>query len=908
MKIRTKLQLIIFLSIFLLVGIFFSIVLWQKRADRQIQQQAMVMELQHAMFERAGFREEYFLYREDRPKEQWLQSHRRIGELLQEMSTLFTRPEEKACLEKIANFHTRTGNLFNRLIQLDERVSSQYGQVGVLQRRMIGQILVESHSQYSEALKLLKLASEESFHRQRLSHLYSGIGLGIAILVVVLFAAIIWRDIRYPISVLEKGVRIVAEGNLDHQTNIRTGDEFGQLSRGFDKMTARLKEITVSRNDLIIEIENRKRVEAALRESEERYRDLVENSPDPIYILDLEGQFLSVNAATAAAFGYDQETLLKMNIQDLLAPEVRHEFPSYIRTIQREGAANGRMLIKRPEGDKRILEYHSTLRSEGTAAPVIRVISRDITEARQVEEALRESEERYRTLVETSPDAITLFDLNLNIIMVNQPALALYGYERQEEIIGKSMMEYLDEGDRDRAKKEIEKLLQTGRIGTVEFTLTRKDGTAFPAELRGSLICDKHKRPEAILCVSRDISERKQRERELASLEEQLRQAQKMEAIGRLAAGVAHDFNNALTVISGNCQLSLLDLRKEDPLRKNIEEIGEAAARAANLTRQLLAFSRKQMMKMEVLDLNDIVRGLHKMLHRLLGEDIDLVTILPEGIGKVKVDPGQIEQVIINLAVNARDAMPEGGTLAIETANVELDEAYARRHIAVEPGSYVMLSVSDTGVGMSPEVKERIFEPFFTTKERGKGTGLGLSTVYGIVKQSGGNIWVYTEPGHGTTFKIYLPRVEGTASGKVLQEEGVGEIPRGMETILVVEDEELVRKLAIRLLKSQGYKVLEASDGAKALALCEEYRESIDLLLTDVVMPGMSGRKLADRLKQIHPETKVLYMSGYTDNAIVHHGILEEGIDFIQKPFGFDRLAKKVREVIDKEPQKPQGL
>jgi len=287
------------------------------------------------------------------------------------------------------------------------------------------------------------------------------------------------------------------------------------------------------------------------------------------------------------------------------------------------------------------------------------------------------------------------------------------------------------------------------------------------------------------------------------------------------------------------------------------------------------------------------------MLHRLLGEDIDLVTILPAGIGKVKVDPGQIEQVIINLAVNARDAMPQGGKLTIETADVELDEEYARKHVGVQPGRYVMLSVSDTGVGMSREVMDRIFEPFFTTKEQGKGTGLGLSTVYGIVKQSGGNIWVYSEPGQGTTFKIYLPRVDEPLTEKK-DEEVVREIPRGSETILVVEDEETVRKLAMRLLKGQGYRVLEASDGGKAFLLCEKYKERIDLILTDVVMPGMSGRELAERLQKIHPEMKVLYMSGYTDNAIVHHGVLEEGINFMQKPFTLESLARKVREVLDK--------
>jgi nitrogen-specific signal transduction histidine kinase len=396
----------------------------------------------------------------------------------------------------------------------------------------------------------------------------------------------------------------------------------------------------------------------------------------------------------------------------------------------------------------------------------------------------------------------------------------------------------------------------------------------------------------------RDITERKRAEEEMATLQEQLRQSQKMEAIGRLAGGIAHDFNNLLTVIKGYSQLSLPELKEGDPLKGNIEEIKRAADRAANLTRQLLAFSRRQVMEMKVIDLNTILQDLHKMLLRVIGEDIELATVLAEDLGRAKTDPSQIEQVIINLAVNARDAMPNGGKLTIETANIELDEIYARNHIAVTPGRYVMFAVSDTGVGMTPEVRERVFEPFFTTKEKGKGTGLGLSTVYGIVKQSEGNIWVYSEPGKGTTFKIYLPRADEPL--EELKKVEIKEIPHGSETILVVEDEEEVRKLTVAVLKKYGYTVLEAPQGLDAFLICEEHKGLIHLLVTDVVMPKMSGRELADRVATIRPEIKVLYMSGYTDNTISHHGILEEGIDYIQKPFTVEGMARKIREVLDK--------
>jgi len=386
----------------------------------------------------------------------------------------------------------------------------------------------------------------------------------------------------------------------------------------------------------------------------------------------------------------------------------------------------------------------------------------------------------------------------------------------------------------------------------------------------------------------------------MADLQEQLRQSQRMEAIGRLAGGIAHDFNNLMTVITGYSQLSLLDLKENNKLRGNIEEVQRAAQRATDLTQQLLAFGRRQIMDMKVLDLNVLLQDLDKMLRRVIGEDIHLVTILADDLGRVKTDPGQIEQVILNLAVNARDAMPHGGKFIIETKNVELDARYARMHIAVKPGRFVMCALSDTGVGMSSEVKEHIFEPFFTTKEKGKGTGLGLSTVYGIVKQSGGNIWAYSEPEKGTVFKIYLPRVDDPLR-EIKEKVLTVEIPRGIETILTVEDEEEVRELTGQILAGQGYTVLAAANGEEALKVAREHgTDAIHLLLTDVVMPGMSGRELAKHLALLLPKLKVLYMSGYTDNAIVHHGVLDEEVNYIQKPFTVDALARKVREVLDR--------
>ncbi len=400
--------------------------------------------------------------------------------------------------------------------------------------------------------------------------------------------------------------------------------------------------------------------------------------------------------------------------------------------------------------------------------------------------------------------------------------------------------------------------------------------------------------PVAVRKALQEKTERMARRR----LEAQLQQSQKMEAIGVLAGGVAHDFNNLLTIISGYSQLILDRLPEDSPIRAQVSQINEAGDRAATLTRQLLAFSRKQVLAPRVLDLNDVVGAISEMLRRLIGEDIDLVTIKSPGLWVVKADPGQIEQVIMNLAVNARDAMPQGGRLTIETANVDIDDSYPGRHPTVVQGRFAMLAVSDTGTGMTPEVQDRIFDPFFTTKEHGKGTGLGLSTVYGIIKQSEGYIWVYSEPGKGTTFKVYLPAAEGAVK-EVTRVEEHARSAGGSETVLLVEDNESVRSYIFNVLESRGFTLLQASGSEEALKKIENFEGPIHLLLTDVVMPRMSGPELAARLAPLHPEARVLYMSGYTDNAIVHHGVLDAGPHFLQKPFVPETLIQKVREVLD---------
>ncbi|MBP1714162.1 MAG: multi-sensor hybrid histidine kinase [Deltaproteobacteria bacterium] len=507
-------------------------------------------------------------------------------------------------------------------------------------------------------------------------------------------------------------------------------------------------------------------------------------------------------------------------------------------------------------------------------------------ERAKAERAHRESEEKYRLLVENANDAI--FIIQDKVIRFSNPKTEeLLGYEARE-LTSIPFSEHIHPLDRESiwgGNGSGEGKLLAGRT----FRIRNRNGREFWVELNSVAILWDGRL--ATLNFARDITEQKK-------LEAQFLQAQKMEAVGRLAGGVAHDFNNLLTVINSHSQLALMELKEWDPLREKFESIQKAGEKAANLTRQLLAFSRRQVVEMKVIDLNAVLSDLEKMLQRLIGEDIELKTSLGAGLGRVKVDPGQIEQAILNLVVNARDAMPSGGKLAIETGNEEVDQEFTGKHIGLKPGRYVRLAVSDTGVGMPPEVKERLFEPFFTTKEKGKGTGLGLSTVYGAVKQSGGEIWVYSEPGLGTTVKIYLPLVdEPLEAGK---RKTAGErMPTGQETILVVEDEDEVRKLAVSILSRQGYKVLEASHGGDALLMMENNREPIQLLLTDVVMPGINGPDFARRMKFVYPELKVLYMSGYADNVIFQHGILDQAMAFLQKPFTVERLAGKVREVLD---------
>jgi PAS domain S-box-containing protein len=521
-----------------------------------------------------------------------------------------------------------------------------------------------------------------------------------------------------------------------------------------------------------------------------------------------------------------------------------------------------------------------------------------VTERKKAEAALRASETRYRRLFESAKDGILILDADTGQVVDANPFLiSLLGYTHAD-LLGKALWDLGPFKDVAVSRTAFRELQEKDYVRYEDLPLETRDGRLISVEFVSNVYLVGP--TKVVQCNIRDITERKRREAEHKKLEQQLQVSQKMEAVGLLAGGVAHDFNNLLSVILSYTQFATQALREGDPLKDDLLEVKKAGDRAAVLTRQLLAFGRKQVLQSVPLNLNQVAEGVEKMLRRILGEDIDFVQVLAPDLGVVRADSGQIEQVLMNLVVNSRDAMSGGGKLTIETSNVELDDEYAAHHVGVKPGPYVQLAVTDTGCGMDEQTKTQLFEPFFTTKEKGKGTGLGLSTVYGIVKQSGGNIWVYSELGVGTTFKIYLPR-ELSVKATDTRLRAIPKTATGTETILVVEDEEALRKVAKRSLEAVGYAVLTASAGAEALLISAQHAGTIHLLLTDVVMPRMSGKALAQALLKTRPMVKVLYMSGYADNAFVHHGVVDEGTYFLSKPFTATDITLKVRTVLDSD-------
>jgi two-component system cell cycle sensor histidine kinase/response regulator CckA len=638
-----------------------------------------------------------------------------------------------------------------------------------------------------------------------------------------------------------------------------------------------------------------------LVQREELFRLISENAADLIAVVDVHGNRIYNSLSYERVLGYSAEELRNSSSFEQVHPEDRERVKAGAEEAQRTGVGLPmEYRFRHKDGTWRVLESTASVirNSKGEPEKLV-IVNRDVTERKRAAEALKRSETGFRSVVGDAPYGIFKANLTGKLLMVNPALEKMLGYKSQDELLEVNLASGIYRHPAEHQKIN-ELFLRDQHFKDVEVEWKRKDSAFITVRCSGGPIKDEIGTDMEVF--AEDVTERR-------VLERQLRMAQKMEAVGRLSGGIAHDFNNLLGVIIGYIQVMKRNLVPGQPSYEYAEEIEKAGQRAVSLTRQLLAFSRQQVLEPVILNLNTWVSDMEKMLPRLIGEDIQLNLILDPVIGQVKADPGQIEQVVMNLVVNARDAMPDGGNLTILTANAELDAAFAREHPGSVEGQYVMLAVTDTGTGMDPETQTQIFEPFFTTKGRDKGTGLGLATVYGVVKQSNGYITVNSEIGKGASFKIYLPRIDQPVATKSESIQAPLTM-RGSETILLVEDAAPLRLLAQLFLKENGYQVLTAADGADAQQIAAQNRGPIHLLLTDVVMPGINGRVLAERLASRHPAMKVLYMSGYTDSFIAGHGVLEEGIHLLHKPFTEEVLMRKIRELLDagKETKETGGL
>ncbi len=635
------------------------------------------------------------------------------------------------------------------------------------------------------------------------------------------------------------------------------------------------------------------RIRRQLSEREQLFRLISDNAADMIAVVDMQGRRIYNSMAYQKILGYSPEELKNSSSFEQVHPLDRPRVEAAAEQARATGVGSAlEYRMRHRDGSWRVFESTSSaIRNEKGVPEKLVVVNRDITERRRVSEALRQSEAGFRTAIENAPYGIFRVTCAGKLLRVNPAFQQMLGYQSSAELLGKNLASDLSSDPA--AHERMFVLAATKKVfRDFEAEWKRKDGNLTKARCSGLLMPHQGGDGDCIDVFAEDVSEKR-------SLERQLQLAQKMEAIGRLSGGIAHDFNNLLGVIIGYSQVLKKRMEVDNPLRDHADEIEKAGQRAASLTRQLLAFSRQQVLTPAVLNLNVLLADLGKMLPRLIGEDIELVQQLDPALGSIKADHGQIEQVVMNLAVNARDAMPQGGKLTVATSNVNLDEAFTNYHPGSRAGRFVLMAVTDNGTGIDAATMAHIFEPFFTTKDAGKGTGLGLATVYGVVKQSGGYIAVDSESGKGTSFRVYLPQVDVERTVAQPVAAAPAESSRGTETILLVEDADALRKLVQSLLEQSGYRVFAAESGVEALRTMEGIRGPIDLLLTDVVMPGMNGRALAENLLLLRPRTKVLYMSGYTQSAVAQHGVLETGTYLLQKPFTEEAMLQKVRQVLD---------
>ena len=770
MKIKSQLNLII-VSTLVVLACSITVSFWvKKRADRINLQDNVIRELTSDFSQSNQIRNEYSIYKSERAKKQWFAISKRIDQQIKSVELLFGEHDNKDSLDQIINLQNNIASFFNQLVAYDKNQLNQ-GESNEIRELFLSQMIVHSHLLNLESSKLSRLLNQKSDKQMLNYSIFTTMTFVLLGLVIIMFSILIKRRVTRPLTQLTEGTKIIAGRKFDYKLDVVTSDEIGELASGFNLMTEQLAKISVSRDELVKEIEKRILIEDALKNARRLHAE-------------------TEQIGKVGGWEFDTETLEQTWTEE-----------------------------------------------------VFRIHEVDFTYKPTVTEGINFYTPKSRPIIEQA----------------------------------------------------VQRAIEYGEPFDVELEIVTAKGNIRAVHAIGKVDKEHHK----ILGFFQDITDHKQTEVEKAKLEAQLLQAQKMESVGRLAGGVAHDFNNMLTVILGHAQLGLMHLDRNHPLFNGLTEISKTAERSADLTRQLLAFARKQTIAPKVLNLNDTVSGMLKMLQRLIGEDINLNWHPAPNLWPVKMDPSQIDQILANLCVNARDSIANIGKITIETVNIIVDDAYCAHHPGFSVGEYVRLTVSDDGCGMAEETLTHIFEPFFTTKGLGEGTGLGLATVYGIVKQNNGFLNVYSEPGLGTTFTVCLPRHAGEVD-LTKAETVVGYAIRGMETILLVEDDPAILDVTSIILRGLGYSVLAANSTSEAIRLASEHFNKIHLLITDVIMPDMNGRDLANKLQHLNSQLKCLYMSGYTADVIANHGVLDDGVHFIQKPFSLHDLATKVREVLDR--------
>ncbi len=724
------------------------------------------------------------------------------------------------------------------------------------------------------------IAEQEQAESAHAAHILLAVNVSVALAAILIaaFASLaVTRSIAAPLADLSETAARITAGHLELTAAVGRHDEIGALAANFNLMTDKLRQTM-----------------AVLRESESKYRDIFEHAIEGLFQISIAGRFLSVNPAMAHILGYESPDELVAEVtdigrqlyvhpqeRDILVSAIRergefhgYEVEFFRRDKQLIWVSISARMVRDPSGNPLFLEGFLT----------------DVSDRRRAEAALAESRNYLDKIINSAGDPIFVKDRQHRWVLANDAFCSLLGCSR-DEILGKTDYDFFPKDEADVSWAKDEAVFISGAENTTEDAFTDVKGGVRAIVTKKTLYTDE-KKEQYIVGIISDITERKK-------LEGELRQSQKMETVGLLAGGIAHDFNNLLTPILGYTDLLILGVAEGDQRRIKLQQIKQAGERARDLTQRLLAFSRKQLIELKTVDLGDLIRKFENILRRTIRENIAIEVRISPSLSHVRADAGQIEQALVNLSINAQDAMVEGGTLTIEARDIDLDESYTDRHPEIVPGPYVMLAVSDTGIGMEAQVIEHIFEPFYTTKELGKGTGLGLSTVYGIVKQHGGSISVYSEKNHGSIFKVFLPRVSEDGEKIAAYLPQPDEVARGFETVLVAEDNEMVRTLACSMLESLGYRVLSAENPDRCIDLVKKHQGTINLLLTDVVMPRMNGKDLYDRLHRMRPDMKVIFMSGYTSNVIGHHGVLDQGTHFIQKPFSIHTLSEKVRLVLD---------